>query len=212
MDYRIEQFINGPAGHHAVLDTLMRDAANWAVGIFIGIVAVWFVLGWILGRAEERRGALLALLAAGGALLTNQVLIRIWDRPRPFVAHPSTVHVLVSRGIDSSFPSDHAAAGVAIAVAVLLVHRRLGLLVIALAVLVCYARVFVGAHYPGDVLAGAGIGVVVALLLWRPLALVPTRLNDAITWVIRRLHLPLRDRSPARIEPGGDRPVRSPAA
>jgi len=193
LDYRLEQWINGPAGHHTVLDTVMTDAANWAVPVFIGIVAVWFVLGWVLGRPTERRGAVLALLAAGGALLMNQVLIRIWDRPRPFVAHP--VHVLVSRSTDSSFPSDHAAAAIAIAVAVLLMHRRLGVIVLATAALVCFSRVYVGAHYPGDVLAGGAIGLGVTLLLWRPLRVIPTRANDALTWVIRRLHLPLRDRA-----------------
>jgi undecaprenyl-diphosphatase len=196
MDYQLEQWINGPAGQHAALDTLMRDAANWAVPIFIGIVAVWFVLGWVLGRPLERRGAVLALLAAGGALLVNQVLIRVWDRPRPFLAHP--IHVLVSRSTDSSFPSDHAAASIAIAVAVLLMHRRIGLVVLAVALLVCYARVFVGAHYPGDVLGGAAVGLVVTLLLWRPLAFVPTRVNDALTWLIRLVRLPLPDRVPAR--------------
>jgi hypothetical protein len=56
------------------LDTLMRDAATWAVPIFMGIVAVWFVIGWLLGRVDERRGAVLALLGAGGALLTNPPL------------------------------------------------------------------------------------------------------------------------------------------
>lgn len=194
MDYRLEQWINGPAGHHAALDTVMRDAANWAVPIFIGIVAVWFVIGWALGRPVERRGAVLALLAAGGALLVNQVIIRIWERPRPFVAHPHAVHVLVSRSADASFPSDHAAAAIAIAVAVLLLHRRLGLVVLAVALLVGYARVYVGAHYPGDVLGGAAIGLVAALVLWRPLAFVPTQVNDALTWTIRRVHLPLPDR------------------
>jgi undecaprenyl-diphosphatase len=195
MDYQIEQWINGPAGHHAALDTLMRDAANWAVPIFIGIVAVWFVIGWIIGRPEERRGAVLALLGAGGALLVNQVVIRLWDRPRPFVVHPQTVHVLVSRSSDASFPSDHAAASIAIAVAVLLMHRRLGLVILAVAVLVCYSRVFVGAHYPGDVVGGALIGLIATLILWRPLAFIPTKVNDALTWIIHRLHLPLRDQA-----------------
>jgi undecaprenyl-diphosphatase len=193
VDYQLEQWINGSAGHHAALDTVMKDAANWAVPVFVGIVAAWFLIGWGLGRPTERRGAVLALLAAGGALLVNQALIRIWDRPRPFIAHPHTVHVLVSRSTDSSFPSDHAAASIAIAVAVLLLHRRLGLVVLAVALLVCYSRVYVGAHYPGDVLAGAAIGLAVTLLLWRPLAFVPARVNDTLTWVIRRLHLPLRD-------------------
>ena len=199
MDYRLEQWINGPTGHHAALDTLMRDAANWAVPVFIGIVAAWFVIGWIIGRPTERRGAVLALLAAGGALLVNQVIIHIWHRPRPFVAHPHTVHVLVSRGSDPSFPSDHAAAAIAIAVAVLLLHRRIGSVVLAVALLVCYARVYVGAHYPGDVVAGALIGLAVTLLLWRPLAIIPTTINDGITWLIRRLRLPLPDRGPTGV-------------
>ena len=176
----------------------MKDAANWAVPVFIGIVLVWFVVGWILGRPTERRGAVLALLASGGALLVNQVLIRIWDRPRPFTAHPHAVHVLVSPSTDSSFPSDHAAAAMAIAVAVFLLHRRIGFVVLALAVLVCFARVYVGAHYPGDVLGGAAIGAIVTLVLWRPLAFIPTRVNDALTWLIRVVRLPLPDPRPAR--------------
>jgi undecaprenyl-diphosphatase len=193
MDYRIEQWINGPAGHHAALDTVMKDAANWAVPVFIGIVAVWFVIGWITGRPDERRGAVLALLGAGGALLINQVIIHIWHRPRPFITHPDTVHVLVSRSTDPGFPSDHAAASIAIAVAVFLMHRRIGIAVVAIALLVCYSRVFVGAHYPGDVAAGALIGAGVTLLLWRPLAFIPSKVNDAITWLIRLVHLPLPD-------------------
>jgi membrane-associated phospholipid phosphatase len=70
-----------------------------------------------------------------------------------------------------------------------------GVLVLAIALLVCFSRVYVGAHYPGDVLAGAAIGLVVTLLLWRPLAFIPTRMNDALTWLIRLLHLPLPDRT-----------------
>ncbi len=193
MDYQIEQFINGPAGNHALWDALMKAAANWAVPVFIGVVAVWFVLGWILGRPNERRGAILALLAAGGGLLINQVLNHVWQRERPFYAHPGTVHLLVSKSTDASFPSDHAVASMAIAVAVFLMHRRIGLVVLAVALLVCYSRVYVGAHYPGDVLAGMAIGTALTLILWGPLAIIPTKVNDAITWLIRLLHLPLPD-------------------
>jgi undecaprenyl-diphosphatase len=215
LDYQLEQWITGPAGHHAFLDTLMKDAANWAVPVVIGVVAAWFVIGWVLGRQEARRGAVLALFAADGALLVNQVLIRIWDRPRPSIAHPHAVHVLVSPSTESSFPSNDAAAAIAIAVAVFLLHRRIGLVVLALMLLVCYARVHVGARYPGDVLAGALIGLAVTLLLWRSLAIVPTKVNDALTWLVRRLHLPLpladRERRAVhsgRYAPPRDRPAR----
>jgi membrane-associated phospholipid phosphatase len=198
MDYSIEQFVNGPAGSHPVLDALMRDIATWSVAAFIAIVAGWFLVGWIRGLAAERRGALTALLAAGGALLVNQFVLLLWQRPRPFDAHPHTVTTLVSRTTDPSFPSDHAAAAAAIAVVLLLAHRRIGAAVLGLALLVCVARVYVGAHYPGDVLAGAAVGAGVACLLWWPLARPVARLSAGVDHLIGWLHLPLprNDESP----------------
>ena len=203
MDYRIEQLINGPAGGHPALDAFMRDAATWAVPIFIGIVAAWFLYGWIRGLAAERRGALTALFAAGGALLANQIVLQFWQRPRPFAAHPGAVTTLVSRTADPSFPSDHAAASVAIAVVLVLAHRRAGAAVLALAALVCLARVYVGAHYPGDVLGGAAVGVAVAALLWWPLAPVMASVAQAVDWLIVRLRLPLPDRSASSLGGAG---------
>ena len=195
MDYRLEQIINGPAGNHAALDALMRDAATWAVPTFIGVVVAWFAVGWIGGRVRERRGAITALLAAGGALAVNQVVLLAWDRPRPFDAHPGSVTTLVARGADPSFPSDHAAAAVAIAVVLLLAHRRIGALVLGVAVLLCVARVYVGAHYPGDVAAGALVGAGVAVLLSGPLAPLCDRVTRAGDWLIARVRLPLPEHS-----------------
>jgi undecaprenyl-diphosphatase len=189
VDYRLEQWINGPAGEHAGLDTFMRDAASWGEWIFIGIVVAWFLYAWLAGTSTDRRGALAAFFGAGIALAVNQIVSHIWDRPRPFVAHPATVDVLMAYSRDASFPSDHAAAGFAIATVLWIVHRRWGALVLAAAVVMSYARVFVGLHYPGDVLAGAAVGVLVgwALMRWgqRPLGAIQDRL-DAITGALHR--------------------------
>ena len=188
MDYRLEQWVNGPAGHYAALDAVMRDAASWGQGIFGGIVVVWFLYAWLAGGAADRRGALAAPLGAVIALGINQVISNIWARPRPFVAHPGSVHILLAYSRDAGFPSDHAAAGFAIATVLVLVHRRWGALALAAAVLMSYARVFDGLHYPGDVLAGAvvGVGVAWALMRWgaRPLAAIQTRL-DATAGTLR---------------------------
>jgi hypothetical protein len=61
VDYSLEQTLNGPAGQHPFWDSLMRDLATWSVPIFIGIVAVWFLCGWVRGTPRERQGALTAL-------------------------------------------------------------------------------------------------------------------------------------------------------
>ncbi len=198
MDYRLEQLINGPAGHHAAWDTLMRDAATWAVPVFASIVAIWFAVG-LLGRLRgERRGALTALLASGGALLVNQAVLLIWARPRPFQAHPGDVHTLVARSTDGSFPSDHAAAAMAIATVLLLAHRRIGTIALVAAALVCLSRVYVGAHYPGDVAAGAAVGAAVAWLASGPLAVIAERVTSAVDRLLAGLRVPLGEwRAPA---------------
>jgi undecaprenyl-diphosphatase len=191
MDYQLEQWINGPAGSSSGLDTFMRDAADWGQWIFAGIVVAWLIYGWVHGGRRDRWGAIAALIGAAIALGVNQVLGHLWVRPRPFIAHPGTVHTLISHANDGSFPSDHAAAGFAIATTLWLVHRRWGTVALLAAVVMSYARVFDGVHYPGDVLAGAAIGAAVAwgVMRWcgRPL----DALESTVDRGAHRLHLPI---------------------
>lgn len=191
MDSRLERWINAPAGTHAALDAVMLHAALWGEALFIAIVALWFLVGWVRGSPRDRQGAITALCAAGIALLANQVLAHLWVRPRPFVSHPASVHLLAMHAADPSFPSDHAAAAFAIAAVLLACHRRLGSVCLLLAALICYARVYAGIHYPGDVAAGALIGLAAALILvlW-----CDALMRTARRWVDRAMvaiHLPL---------------------
>jgi undecaprenyl-diphosphatase len=83
--------------------------------------------------------------------------------------------VLVGRSHDFAFPSDHAVMAGAVAAGVLLADRRLGAVTVAAALLMAAARVYVGAHFPLDVVAGLFFGsavAVVTFLVVRPL-LVP---------------------------------------
>lgn len=121
-------------------------------------------------RAVRRRGAVLAGTSAAVALLVAQVLSRLVDRPRPFVADPAGVQVFTHRSADPSFPSDHATLSFAIAVSLLLYSRRWGGLALALAVVLSVGRVAVGAHYPTDVLGGAALGSATAVLIWLSVA------------------------------------------
>jgi len=190
VDYRLEQWINGPAGHHAALDAVMRRAATWPEPAFIALIIGWFLLGWARGWPRDRRGALTAGVAAALALLANQVIIHFWQRPRPFVAHPQTVHLLLAHSADPSFPSDHAAPGFAIAIVLLFLHRRLGLVAVVGALGMSYARVYCGDHYPADVLAGALVGAVVAILLCRPLDGAMDAMRRLVDAILVRLRVP----------------------
>lgn len=191
MDFHLEHLINSAAGHCPVLDRVMIYVASWGEGIFISVIALWFLIGWWRGLSMDREGAITALVGTALALLTNQVISHIWTRSRPFVAHPHSVHLLLAHSTDASFPSDHASAGFAIAAVLFARHRRVGIIALLFALFMSYARVYVGDHYPGDVAAGAVVGVIVAALLltWlEPVMAMLRRLGDR---VILLVHLPL---------------------
>jgi membrane-associated phospholipid phosphatase len=82
------------------------------------------------------------------------------NRPRPFEAHPQ-IHPLYSVH-SSSFPAGHAATAFAGATLLAYMAPRASPLFLALAVAISYSRVYVGVHYPGDVIAGAAVGALVA--------------------------------------------------
>ena len=90
------------------------------------------------------------------------------DRARPFVADPGQLHLFIAHAADPSFPSDHATAAFAIAVAIFLRKPRWGIVAIAFATVLSVGRVAAGVHYPSDVLAGAALGSAAAVLLWAP--------------------------------------------
>ena len=209
MDYRLEHWINGSAGSHPALDAAMVAAARWGEALFIGVVVLWFLAGWLAGHARDRQGAITALSAAALALLANQVIIHLWARPRPFVAHPGTVHVLLAHASDPSFPSDHASPAFAIAFVVTWFHRRLGAATLLLATVMCLARVYAGDHYPGDVGAGIIVGVVAATILLTMLAPVMATLDRVVGRLLPAVRLPTRTAAQryaagTRVAPKGD--------
>jgi undecaprenyl-diphosphatase len=140
-------------------------------------------------------------LSAGLALAIGKVISELVDRARPFVAHPSSVHLFTRHAADAGFPSDHATASFAIAVAILLRKRAWGTVVLVAAIVLCIGRVAIGVHYPSDVLGGALLGSLAALLLWwSPIRSRLNGLSDvaggiwdgALDWFLTHARLALR--------------------
>lgn len=143
------------------------DAPGWAVALAWGlasgvvpVVALALLLAWVLGRG---RPVLLDAVAAGLiGLGVVQVIGALSYRPRPFESGLGLN--LMQHVPENSFPSDHATLVFAIGVTLLLSPwRRAGLALLLLGVGVGWGRVYLGAHYPFDILAGAVLGSLCAL-------------------------------------------------
>jgi len=168
MDFALYKDVNGFAHGHDFFEDVLRFFAKDAPYLFFALLAVlWLARGKYATRSG-RHGVAAAGFSALLALGAAQVLSHLVERARPYVAHPHDAYLFVARSTDSSFPSDHATGAFAIATAIWLRNRRVGWLALAMATVVSVARVAVGAHYPGDVLAGAALGALAALALWVP--------------------------------------------
>jgi undecaprenyl-diphosphatase len=166
MDWSLFHAVNDLQAHSGVAHGLLRLVAEDGIAVF----AVLLLAGWWFGR-RLGLGAVAGSVAAGVAALValamNQLVGHAVHRARPYATHAG-VHLLVARTSDFSFPSDHAAVAGAVAAGLLFVERRLGLVAAVAALVMAFSRVYVGAHYPGDVLSGATIGMVAAEAIRRP--------------------------------------------
>lgn len=166
MDWRLFHWVNGIVRHHHWLGDAFSGIEVWGTVLIAVAAAALWLLAQPRGDRKWKLSAASALASGALAYLVNQVIHAVWDRARPYEAHAGVFHPHAS-STDASFPSDHASAAFGIACAVFLFDRVAGSLFLAGAALIGVGRVIVGAHYPGDVLAGVLVGLGAALLVVR---------------------------------------------
>ncbi|MGW4301999.1 phosphatase PAP2 family protein [Streptomyces sp. NPDC004376] len=187
------------------INGLAKSAPHWfdRVMEFVGeyglpVAMVLLILGcWLSVRRRGGREAapgvaalVWAPLAAALAVVVNAPIRNFVERPRPFVDHQG-LDVLIAGKSDFSFCSDHATITMAMAVGLFVANRRFGMAGIALALLEGFCRVYMGVHYPTDVIGGFALGTAVALLLSPPATALLTPLMKAIErseragWLVR---------------------------
>lgn len=173
-DVKIEQFLNQFVGQHGWFDSIVRyaDGTNLLQSGMV-VLLMWLVLFDLKRPGQLRKGFELLLGAAFFSLVAT-LAVRILALSLPFRARPIAtplLHFQLPAGGTlilinwSSFPSDHATLCFALAAGILLVSRRMGWLAIAwVALVICFPLLYLGVHWPSDILVGAAIGASFAQL------------------------------------------------
>ncbi|WP_051271050.1 undecaprenyl-diphosphatase [Shimazuella kribbensis] len=159
MDYQLFQWINHFEGQYFWWDHFFESLTSYGPYVYIAILFILAI------RPSSRLAAVNGFLTAIFAIGVNFSIGLFTYRPRPFVAHH--VHMLLPHVADSSFPSDHTTGSMAIALAICFYNRKLGIPLILVALLIGFSRIYVGHHYPTDVLGGILIGAVTAFLIYQ---------------------------------------------
>jgi undecaprenyl-diphosphatase len=165
VDFAIVHTVNGFVVAHSLLAAAVQLFATWIVPLVVAATMIpWLASG--RGVDVRKRATAGALASASVAMLANQVISHVWDRPRPYAAHASIVPLAGISG-DPSFPSDHVAAAFALAVGAIFASRRTGQVLLVLAGLVAASRLLGAAHYPTDILGGAAVGIASGIVVAR---------------------------------------------
>ena len=141
------------------MDTVIVDVAKYGI-VLVGLGAAY--AWWRAARTDK------ATMVVAGALtlvllwLGIKLGAHLWTDPRPFVVDGRAP--LFAHPPDNGFPSDHTALGVAVALVVMFWRRGVGLLLLLVALLVGAARVAAHVHHVPDIVGGALIGAVCAVL------------------------------------------------
>lgn len=149
---------------HPVLDKIMifiSSLGNKGM-IWIAIGVLFFLFGW-KNQQWRTRGLLVLFSLAANLLVCNAVLKPLVDRTRPYYVLEYTP--LIPPVGDPSFPSGHTSASFAAATAIYCINKKGGIAAYLLAAVMGFSRLYLGVHFPTDVLFGAVVGMVAAKIV-----------------------------------------------
>ncbi|WP_233808111.1 phosphatase PAP2 family protein [Paraburkholderia sp. HP33-1] len=175
-DSSIETYLSNLHFGHFATQSIQAIADLYSFKGLVLIPVLWWMWFQQDQRREWRREMVLATLLSGivalfvGRLLTHWLPFRV----RPIYSPELHLHFADGAIKDalltswSSFPSDHAMLWMAVATGIFLVSRGIGVLAILYtALFICLPRAYLGFHYPTDLLVGAAVGMVIAVVMTR---------------------------------------------
>ena len=144
-----------------ILDSIMIFITSLGNGGMIWIAATILLL---IPKKTRKAGVMSAVALLGSLIINNNIVKNIVQRPRPFVTF-TDLQIIIPTPSEFSFPSGHTSSSFA-AAAVFYRHlpKKLGLPAVILAGLIGFSRLYVGVHYPTDVIAGVLMGILLSYL------------------------------------------------
>jgi len=166
-DVKIFEAINGLTGQSRIADSAGIFFAEYFPYI-LGIFLLFFLFRPKQNKKENKYMVLVAMMAGLVArFVVKSVILLFYDRPRPYMDLSSTHKLISLSPIENlqSFPSGHAIFFFALSTVVYSFNKRLGIFFIICSIIMSIARVFVGVHWPSDILAGAVLGMLVGVVI-----------------------------------------------
>lgn len=145
--------------------TLANPVLDWIMPltqtlpyVFLTLLIIFFFF-----RKKDRSLAVLLTIAVVVSSIVVGVIKDAVGRERPYQV--LDVRQLVDEHDNRSFPSNHAQLSFLLAAIVFRFYRKFGIILFFIALLISFGRIYLGVHYPSDVMGGALIGILLAILI-----------------------------------------------
>jgi len=152
--------INGWANHGKILDWIGIFFADYLLWIAVGILIILFLI-----KKTRLTSIVAGLSVVLARLVITEVIKYFYHSVRPYLVLDNVRKLIAENKNFQSFPSGHTAIFFAIAMAIFYFNRKWGIIAFVVAVLVGLSRIYVGVHWPIDILAGALIGIISGIVI-----------------------------------------------
>ncbi|MCR5452896.1 MAG: phosphatase PAP2 family protein [Lachnospiraceae bacterium] len=149
--------------HSPISDTIFKLITKLGdKGIFCILLAICLLLVF----KDKRMGLTVCLAIVTEFIVCNLILKNIIARDRPFWTSPD-LNIIIKEPTDYSFPSGHTSVWFALCTGVFCWNKRWGIIATVVAALVAFSRLYLTVHFPTDVLGGAFVGIIMAIISYR---------------------------------------------
>ncbi len=165
-DVKIFEAINGLSNHSKIIDALGIFLADYLPYLLV-LLLLSFLFWPKKDRTKNRAMVLVSIISALIArFVVKNIILLFYNYPRPYVNLPLTnklISVSTAENLQS-FPSGHAILFFALSAVIYSFNKKLGIFFLACSTLMGIARIFVGVHWPSDILGGAVLGIIVGVI------------------------------------------------